>query len=210
MDRFEAREAIVEWFREEGLLEEIRPYAHEVGHSYRSHVPIEPYLSDQWYIAVKKPIDHLAKKFGKGLIDGNRCSGNSLAGLALKPLLDGRLKFIPERYAKTYQAWLENLRDWPISRQLWWGHQIPVWSIVEGGGRLENDFKKQYGKEIHEKVAFEVTSSDDGVVTYACVAPGNEEIEKRLENEGWVRDTDVLDTWFSFGLVAFQHTGLAG
>ena len=50
---------------------------------------------------------------------------NSLAGLALKPLLDGRLKFIPERYAKTYQAWLENLRDWPISRQLWWGHQIP-------------------------------------------------------------------------------------
>ena len=57
MDRFEAREAIVEWFREEGLLEEIRPYSHEVGHSYRSHVPIEPYLSDQWYIAVKKPID---------------------------------------------------------------------------------------------------------------------------------------------------------
>ena len=65
MDRFEAREAIVEWFRQEGLLEEIRPYAHEVGHSYRSHVPIEPYLSDQWYIAVKKPIDHLAKKLAQ-------------------------------------------------------------------------------------------------------------------------------------------------
>ena len=56
MDRFEAREAIVDWFRQENLLEEVRDYAHEVGHSYRSHVPIEPYLSDQWYIAVKKPI----------------------------------------------------------------------------------------------------------------------------------------------------------
>ncbi len=207
MDRFEAREAIVEWFREEGLLEEIRPYAHEVGHSYRSHVPIEPYLSDQWYIAVKKPIDHLAKKFGKGLIDGTDVPVNSLAGLALKPLLDGRLKFIPERYAKTYQAWLENLRDWPISRQLWWGHQIPIWSIVEGGGRLENDLKKQYGKEIHKKVVFEVASSDDGVVTYACVAPGNEEIEKRLENESWVRDSDVLDTWFSSALWPFSTLG---
>ena len=127
MDRFEAREAIVEWFREEGLLEEIKPYSHEVGHSYRSHVPIEPYLSDQWYIAVKKPIEHLKKKFGSGFIEGTDVPVNSLAGLALKPLLDGRLRFIPERYAKTYQAWLENLRDWPISRQLWWGHRIPIW-----------------------------------------------------------------------------------
>ncbi len=127
MDRFEAREAIVEWFRGEGLLEEVRPYTHEVGHSYRSHVPIEPYLSDQWYIAVKKPIEHLEKKFGKGMIEGTDVPANSLAGLALKPLLDGRVRFIPERYAKTYQAWLENLRDWPISRQLWWGHRIPIW-----------------------------------------------------------------------------------
>jgi valyl-tRNA synthetase len=133
MDRFEAREAIVEWFRQENLLEEVREYTHEVGHSYRSHVPIEPYLSDQWYIAVKKPIEHLAAKFGKGLIDGTDVPANSLAGLALKPLLDGRLRFIPERYAKTYQTWLENLRDWPISRQLWWGHRIPIWYCQECG-----------------------------------------------------------------------------
>jgi len=129
MDRFEAREAVVEYFRQENLLEDVREYTHEVGHSYRSHVPIEPYLSDQWYIAAKKPIDHLADKFGQGLIEGTDVPVNSLAGLALKPLLDGRLRFTPERYAKTYQSWLENLRDWPISRQLWWGHRIPVWSF---------------------------------------------------------------------------------
>ncbi|GAH72226.1 unnamed protein product, partial [marine sediment metagenome] len=130
MDRFEAREAIVEWFRKENLLENVREYAHEVGHSYRSHVPIEPYLSDQWYIAVKKPIEHLREKFGSGLIEDTDVPANSLAGLALKPLLDGRLRFIPDRYAKTYQAWLENLRDWPISRQLWWGHRIPIWKCL--------------------------------------------------------------------------------
>jgi valyl-tRNA synthetase len=130
MDRFEAREAMVDWFRQENLLEEVRDYAHEVGHSYRSHVPIEPYLSDQWYIAVKQPITYLTQKFGQGLIEGTDVPVNSLAGLALKPLLDGRLRFIPERYAKTYQTWLENLRDWPISRQLWWGHRIPIWYLT--------------------------------------------------------------------------------
>ena len=133
MDRFEAREAIVEWFRTEDLLQDVRDYTHEVGHSYRSHVPIEPYLSDQWYIAVKKPIDYLAEKFGQGLIEGTDVPVNSLAGLALKPLLDGRLRFIPQRYAQTYQTWLENLRDWPISRQLWWGHQIPIWYCQKCG-----------------------------------------------------------------------------
>jgi len=130
MDRFEARQAIEQWFRQENLLEEVRDYTHEVGHSYRSHVPIEPYLSDQWYVAVKQPIPPLAQKSGQGLIEGTDVPVNSLAGLALKPLLDGRLRFIPERYAKTYQIWLENLRDWPISRQLWWGHQIPIWHVI--------------------------------------------------------------------------------
>jgi len=132
MDRFEAREAIVEWFRQENLLEDIREYAHEVGHSYRSHVPIEPYLSDQWYVAVKKPIAHLAEKFGERMIDDTDIPANSLAGLALKPVLDGRVKFTPDRYTSTYKNWLENLRDWPISRQLWWGHQIPIWYLSWG------------------------------------------------------------------------------
>ncbi|MFC1676341.1 valine--tRNA ligase [Planctomycetota bacterium] len=194
MDRFEAREAIVEWFRQEKLLAETREYTHEVGHSYRSHVPIEPYLSDQWYIAVKKPIDHLAKEFGTGLIEDTDVPANSLAGIALKPLLNQRLKFIPQRYAKTYQSWLENLRDWPISRQLWWGHQIPIWSKPGGEIQLDN---------VHS-IEFE---SDIGPVTYLSLPPGNEETQAKLEADGWVRDEDVLDTWFSSALWPFSTMG---
>ncbi|MFH1370839.1 MAG: valine--tRNA ligase [Planctomycetota bacterium] len=186
MDRFEAREAIVEWFREEKLLEEVRPYSHEVGHSYRSHVPIEPYLSDQWYIAVKKPITNLRlpivdcrfeteKHDGVTYIKGTDVPVNSLAGLALGPLLDGRLRFIPERYAKTYQAWLENLRDWPISRQLWWGHRIPIWYCQKCG---------QHSSGLEDPVRCEKCGSDE-----------------------LVQDTDVLDTWFSSALWPFSTLG---
>jgi len=175
LDRFEAREAVIEWFREENLLEDVKEYAHEIGHSYRSHVPIEPYLSDQWYIAVKKPIEHLAEKFGEGLIENTDVPVNSLAGLALKPLLDGRLRFIPERYAKTYQSWLENLRDWPISRQLWWGHRIPIWYCQKCG---------QINSGITDPKKCDKCGSSD-----------------------LVRDTDVLDTWFSSALWPFSTLG---
>jgi valyl-tRNA synthetase len=227
MDRFEAREAIVEWFRQEGLLEEVRPYSHEVGHSYRSHVPIEPYLSDQWYIAVKKPIEYLAEKFGKGFIEGTDVPVNSLAGLALKPLLDGRLKFIPERYAKTYQAWIENLRDWPISRQLWWGHQIPVWSVTkqlegESDIRKITEILKPIGKwrsegrvvsYVREKYGIQSTFLEDdelAAMSFVCVRDpqgADLEIVEHLESGGFKRDDDVLDTWFSSALWPFSTLG---
>jgi valyl-tRNA synthetase len=235
MDRFEAREAIVEWFRQENLLEDVREYTHEVGHSYRSHVPIEPYLSDQWYIAVKKPIEHLKEKFGEGLIEGTDVPVNSLAGLALKPLFDGRLRFIPERYKETYRSWLENLRDWPISRQLWWGHRIPIWSqelpfklkkssaisvpdlvnaglvgdltdniVIDGGEQLKTSIKCRC--KIRMRFLDEQTA-----VTYVCVPniTSDEEYEviKELESAGFVRDTDVLDTWFSSALWPFSTLG---
>jgi valyl-tRNA synthetase len=193
MDRFEAREAIVEWFRQENLLEDVCEYAHEVGHSYRSHVPIEPYLSDQWYIAVKKPIkwhglparEDTAKMAVPPLIEGTDVPVNSLAGLALKPLLDGRLRFIPQRYAKTYQAWLENLRDWPISRQLWWGHRIPVWvvqldyswsssdgiSLKEYNKRIASDFEsvfRDFAKSANLENEFKLRRIEPGDSYYIC------------------------------------------
>ncbi|MBW8001468.1 MAG: valine--tRNA ligase [Planctomycetes bacterium] len=201
MDRYEAREAIVEWFRQEKLLEDVREYAHEIGHSYRSHVAIEPYLSDQWYVAVKKPIEHLGEKFGTGLIERTDVPVNSLAGLALKPLLDGKLRFIPERYAKTYQGWLENLRDWPISRQLWWGHQIPIWVCGEENASLDDKLKTL---EQEKRISTQTYQEK----LYACVSESKDtKAVKILEKAGYVRDEDVLDTWFSSALWPFSTMG---
>ena len=217
MDRFEAREAVVEWFRQENLLQEVREYTHEVGHSYRSHVPIEPYLSDQWYIAVKKPIPHLAEKFGEGLIQGTDVPVNSLAGLALKPLVDGGLRFIPERYAKTYQTWLENLRDWPISRQLWWGHRIPIWKGIPaklaafGWEIISDDSDSVPFPGAYEvdgvQLPFQPRNEDGELTAYFCIPPGHPEIEDRFEEAGFLRDDDVLDTWFSSALWPISTMG---
>ena len=226
MDRFEARQAVVEWFRTEGLLEDIRDYTHQVGHSYRSHVPIEPYLSDQWYVAVNKPIAHLIETMGGGAIDDTDVARNSLAGLALQPLVDERLTFTPDRYARTYQLWLANLRDWPISRQLWWGHRIPVWSrkgpkIPDG---MVDDIRKagfssnsvlaeklgapRLNDEQRKHARQQVRADDDGHgIVYTCIAPGHPDIEQIHEDAGFQRDPDVLDTWFSSALWPFSTMG---
>ena len=104
MDRFECREALVEDLRELDQLERIEPHAHSVGHCYRCHTVIEPYLSDQWFVRMRP-----------------------LAERAMAAARDGRLSFHPERWKAFYLSWLENVRDWCISRQIWWGHRLPVY-----------------------------------------------------------------------------------
>ncbi|HTY13770.1 MAG TPA: valine--tRNA ligase [Candidatus Omnitrophota bacterium] len=104
LDRFKAREKIVELLEKKGHLEKIEDYENSIGHCYRCKTVIEPYLSDQWFVKV-----------------------DSLARAAVQSVEEGKIKFVPERWHKVYLQWMTNLRDWCISRQLWWGHQVPAW-----------------------------------------------------------------------------------
>src|SRR5687767_7003520 len=144
MTALEAREAVVAALREEGRIARTEPYVHNVPFSHRSGERIEPLISLQWFMRM-----------------------DELAARALEPVRDGRLQIKPEGQRRRYVEWLENIRPWCISRQLWWGHQIPVY---------------YRGEE-----------------TYAGLEPP--------EGEGWERDPDVLDTWFSSALWPFATLG---
>jgi valyl-tRNA synthetase len=109
-DRFDARKAIVEQLEREGLLEKVEPHVHSVGHCQRSSDIVEPLFSEQWFVDVKP-----------------------LADRALEAVRDGRITIVPDRFGGVYANWMENIRDWCISRQLWWGHRIPVWYCAEHG-----------------------------------------------------------------------------
>jgi len=205
LSREAARERVVQWFRQHDLLADVRDYRHSVGHSYRSHVPIEPYLSDQWYVRVTD--QRLSGEALRALCDDQhegphppRADGSPRTG-------DGDLRFFPARYARTFQSWHENLRDWCISRQLWWGHRIPIWTLQAPDGQTV---------DVDRWKAFETTHTgrvaglyEDGCVRF-CPAAEAVDIERELEAAGFVQDPDVLDTWFSSALWPLSTMGWPG
>jgi valyl-tRNA synthetase len=155
-DRFVARKAIVEMLEGKGLLEKIEPNAHTVPHGDRSGVVLEPRLTDQWYVDAKK-----------------------LAVDALAAVKNGKTVFVPKNWEKTYFDWLENIQPWCVSRQLWWGHQIPAWYAEDGEifvAHSEDEAKAAAKKHFGKDVALK-------------------------------RDEDVLDTWFSSALWPFSTLG---
>ena len=154
MDRFEAREAIVEALRESKCLEKVEPHTHAVGHCYRCHTVVEPYLSRQWFVKMEP-----------------------LAKPAIEAVKNGKITFHPKRWTKVYMNWMENIRDWCISRQIWWGHRIPVWYCDH--------------QECHEPIVAQTTPEK-------CPHCGSTNL---------TQDEDVLDTWFSSWLWPFATLG---
>ena len=221
MSREEARKAIVKAFEDEGLLAEVKDYTHSVGHSYRSHAPIEPYLSDQWYVKVTD--SRLAGSAQRALKVEQRQTDTAPPQTAIPG--DGAMTFHPERYAHTYESWHDNIRDWCISRQLWWGHRIPVWRMPQRAeetptienlaefiepllnwsleGRLAMQHRGEYVDLTREEAG-----NLDLVAMCICVHdPDDHEVIAHLEQRGMRQDPDVLDTWFSSALWPLSTMG---
>ena len=150
MDRFDVRKKISEDLKEKGLLEKTEDYVNKVGHSERTDAVIEPKLSMQWFVKME-----------------------DLAKPALEAVEKGDIKFVPDKFRNTYRYWMSNIKDWCISRQLWWGHQIPAWYLPDGGYVVAETEEEALLKAIEKSGRPELTLSD------------------------LRRDPDCLDTWFS-------------
>jgi valyl-tRNA synthetase len=178
LSREAARKAIIKWFEAHDLFVEARPYKHSVGHSYRSHVPVEPYLSDQWYVKVTD--ERLAGAALNAMAPEQRQPSEGCvwkeAGTPTFTEATGELKFYPARYAKNFQSWHENIRDWCISRQLWWGHRIPIWhirltgkdSVSEQIIEFENNLNEYASIHGLEDQPFVVRNDASGTKTFIC------------------------------------------
>jgi len=175
VDRFAARKQIVAWLNESGILEKIEPNTHMVPHGDRSGVVIEPYLTDQWYVDAK-----------------------TLAQPAIAAVRSGATTFVPKNWEKTYFEWMENIQPWCISRQLWWGHQIPAWYGPDGKVFVAETEEEAIGNALGYYVEQEVITAEQG---------HDMALDPALREGFITRDEDVLDTWFSSALWPFSTLG---
>ncbi len=175
VERFAARKRIVARLEDFGFLEKIEPNTHMVPHGDRSGVVIEPYLTDQWYVDAK-----------------------TLAAPAIAAVRSGATTFVPKNWDKTYFEWMENIQPWCISRQLWWGHQIPAWYGPDGKVFVAETEEEAIGHALGYYVEQEVITAEQG----------REMALDRNKRAGFItRDEDVLDTWFSSALWPFSTLG---
>ncbi|ARP54118.1 valine--tRNA ligase [Alcaligenes faecalis] len=167
LERFAARKQIVADLEAQGLLKAVKPHKLMVPRGDRTNTVIEPMLTDQWFVAMSKPAP-----------EDSLHPGKSITQVALDVVADGRVRFYPDNWSNTYNQWLNNIQDWCISRQLWWGHQIPAWYAEDG--------------------SLFVARSEEDALEQARAAGVTGPLR---------RDEDVLDTWFSSALVPFTDLG---
>ncbi len=179
MDRFQARKVILEDLKEKGLLEKVQAHTFSAGHCYRCHTIIEPFLSKQWFVKMKP-----------------------LAKPAIEVVKKGKIKFYPPRWTKVYLNWMENIQDWCISRQIWWGHRLPVYYCKDCSELHASSFTLQAKEE--EPVACSLQpAANQGII----VSKNKPEKCPKCGSTDIYQDEDVLDTWFSSWLWPFATFG---